>query len=133
ELLIGEAELRKGMLLHARNVAVVSLMIPLVTAMLVFWAINRMMIRPIRKMTRSMLDFARSPDDPLHIIRPSLRDDEIGVAERELASMHAQLQRTLAEQNHLANLGLAASKINPDMPKTRAAAQRISIRPTPTK
>ncbi|WP_233714051.1 ATP-binding protein [Aquamicrobium zhengzhouense] len=133
ELLIGEAELRKGMLLHARNVAVVSLMIPLVTAMLVFWAINRMMIRPIRKMTRSMLDFARSPDDPLHIIRPSLRDDEIGVAERELASMQAQLQRTLAEQNHLANLGLAVSKINHDMRNTLAAAQLISDRLTTIK
>src|SRR5690606_7523539 len=107
--------------------------IPLITAMLVYAAINRMMIRPIRAMTRSMLDFARTPDDPARIISPSGRDDEIGVAERELASMQAQLQRTLAEQKHLANLGLAVSKINHDMRNTLAAAQLISDRLTTIK
>src|SRR5690606_31276872 len=104
--------------------------IPLITAMLVYAAINRMMIRPIRAMTRSMLDFARTPDDPARIISPSGRDDEIGVAERELASMQTQLQRTLAEQKHLADLGLAVSKINHDMRNTLAAAQLISDRLT---
>src|SRR5690606_30205688 len=108
-LLIGEQQLRKAMLVHARNVALLSLIIPLVTAMLVFWAINRMMISPIRTMTRSMLDFAQAPDDPTRIIKPDERDDEIGVAERELSAMQTQLQRTLSEQKHLADLGLAVS------------------------
>lgn len=130
EVLIGESALRKAMLVHARNVAALSLIIPLITAMLVYAAINRMMIRPIRAMTRSMLDFARTPDDPARIISPSGRDDEIGVAERELASMQTQLQRTLAEQKHLADLGLAVSKINHDMRNTLAAAQLISDRLT---
>src|SRR5690606_8731306 len=130
EVLIGESALRKAMLVHARNLAALSLIIPLITAMLVYAAINRMMIRPIRAMTRSMLDFARTPDDPARIISPSGRDDEIGVAERELASMQTQLQRTLAEQKHLADLGLAVSKINHDMRNTLAAAQLISDRLT---
>lgn len=133
ELLISETGLRKAILVHARNVAALSLIIPLVTAMLVFWAINRMMISPIRTMTRSMLDFARTPDDPGRIIRPSDRDDEIGVAERELAAMQGQLQRTLAEQKRLADLGLAVSKVNHDMRNTLAAAQLISDRLTTIK
>lgn len=128
ELIIGEAGLRKAMLIHARNVAVLSLIIPLITAMLVFWAINRMMIRPIRAMTRSMLDFSEAPDDPGRIIRPEPRGDEIGMAERELAAMQSQLQRTLAERKHLADLGLAVSKINHDMRNILAAAQLISDR-----
>lgn len=128
ELLIGDRELRKAMLVHARNVALLSLMIPVITAMLVFWAINHMMIAPIRTMTRSMLDFAEDPSDRERIIRPDNRTDEIGVAERELADMQTQLQRTLAEQKHLADLGLAVSKINHDMRNTLAAAQLISDR-----
>src|SRR5690606_36011100 len=128
ELIIAETGLRKAMLVHARNVAALSLIIPLVTAMLVFWAINRMMIRPIREMTRSMLDFAQAPDDPGRIVQPEARGDEIGVAERELAAMQSRLQRTLAEQKHLADLGLAVSKINHDMRNILAAAQLISDR-----
>src|SRR5690606_34365175 len=115
ELLIGDTQLRKALLIYARNVALLSLVLSLSTAVLVFYAINRIMIRPIRTMTRSMLEFAEAPDDPARIIRPEPRQDEIGVAERELAAMQSQLQQTLGEQKHLADLGLAVSKINHDM------------------
>lgn len=128
ELVIADTKLRQALLIYARNVAVLSLIISLITATLVFYAINRIMIRPIRAMTRSMLDFAEAPDDPGRIIRPEARDDEIGVAERELASMQGQLQRTLGEQKHLADLGLAVSKINHDMRNILAAAQLMSDR-----
>jgi signal transduction histidine kinase len=128
ELLIGEAELRRAMLVYARNVAILSLIISLITAALVFYAINRIMIRPIRLMTRSMLGFAQRPDDPSLIIRPEDRGDEIGVAERELAAMQQELQRTLAERSRLAELGLAVSKINHDMRNMLAAAQLMSDR-----
>ena len=128
ELVIGDASLRQAMLIYARNVAILSLIISLITATLVFYAINRIMIRPIRAMTRSMLDFAEAPDDPGRIIRPENRGDEIGVAERELAAMQADLQHTLGEQKHLADLGLAVSKINHDMRNILAAAQLMSDR-----
>jgi signal transduction histidine kinase len=128
ELVIADRQLRSAMLIYARNVAILSLIISLITATLVFYAINRIMIRPIRDMTRSMLDFARAPDNPAGIIRPEHRDDEIGVAERELATMQARLQRMLAEQKHLADLGLAVSKINHDMRNMLAAAQLMSDR-----
>lgn len=129
EVVMDDHNLRNSMLGYARNVAVLALILSLVTASLVFYAINRIMIHPIRTMTRSMLDFAEAPDDPNRIIRRvSSRDDEIGVAERELASMQTQLQRTLSEQKHLADLGLAVSKINHEMRNTLAAAQLISDR-----
>lgn len=128
ELLIGDTQLRNALLIYARNVALLSLVLSLSTAMLVFYAINRIMIRPIRTMTRSMLEFAEAPDDPAQIIRPDAREDEIGVAERELAAMQSQLQRTLSEQKHLADLGLAVSKINHDMRNMLAAAQLMSDR-----
>lgn len=128
ELIIPDADLRSAMMVYARNVAILSLLISAITAGLVFWAINRMMIRPIRRMTHSMLAFSAAPDDPARVIRPDRRTDEIGIAQHELASMQGELQRTLGEQRHLAELGLAVSKINHDMRNMLAAAQLMSDR-----
>jgi signal transduction histidine kinase len=128
ELIIPDADLRSAMMVYARNVAILSLIISVITAGLVFWAINRMMIRPIRRMTHSMLAFSAAPDDPARVIRPDRRTDEIGIAQHELASMQGELQRTLGEQRHLAELGLAVSKINHDMRNMLAAAQLMSDR-----
>ncbi|MEO9789605.1 MAG: HAMP domain-containing sensor histidine kinase, partial [Aurantimonas coralicida] len=59
---------------------------------------------------------------------PSGRDDEIGVAEAELADVQSRLAETLREQRHLADLGLAVSKINHDLRNILASAQMISDR-----
>jgi len=128
ELVIPDKRLREAMLVYSRNVALLSLAISLFTATLVYAAIDRIMIRPIRTMTSSMLAFARAPSDPRRIIAPERRSDEIGVAERELADMQRQLQKTLGEQKHLADLGLAVSKINHDMRNILASAQLLSDR-----
>ncbi len=128
ELIIPDAGLREAMLIYSRNVAFLSLLISLITATLVFYAINRFMIRPIRAMTRSMLSFGEAPDDPGRIIEPTGRRDELGVAEAELAAMQQHLQKTLGEQKHLADLGLAVSKINHDMRNILASAQLMSDR-----
>ena len=128
ELLIPDTQLRRAMLIYSRNVAILSLIISLFTATLVFAAIDRLMIRPVRAMTRSMLAFAEAPDDPGRIVRPSQRSDELGVAERELAAMQQNLQRTLGEQRRLADLGMAVSKINHDMRNILASAQLMSDR-----
>ncbi len=128
QLIIPDDMLRKAMLIYSRNVALLSLLISLFTATAVFYAINRIMIRPIRDMTRSMLDFSQAPDDPARVIVAEGRADEIGVAERELAGMQQRLQKTLSEQKHLADLGLAVSKINHDMRNILASAQLMSDR-----
>lgn len=128
EIVIPDATLRGAMMTYARNVALLSLAISLITAALVFSAINRIMIRPIRAMTHSMLAFSGAPDDPGRIISPGPRDDELGVAARELAGMQRRLHKTLGEQKHLADLGLAVSKINHDMRNILAAAQLMSDR-----
>ncbi|MEX0344326.1 MAG: ATP-binding protein [Rhizobiaceae bacterium] len=128
ELVIPDKGLRDAMLIYSRNVAFLSLLISLFTATLVFYAINRFMIRPIRAMTRSMLSFGQAPDDPGRVIVPTGRRDELGIAESELAAMQTHLQKTLGEQKHLADLGLAVSKINHDMRNILASAQLMSDR-----
>ena len=128
ELIIPDRRLREAMFVYSRNVALLSLLISLFTATLVYTAIHRIMIRPIRAMTTSMLDFSQAPDDSGRIIVPEPRSDEIGVAERELAGMQRRLQTMLGEHRHLADLGLAVSKINHDMRNILASAQLLTDR-----
>lgn len=128
ELILSDKRLRAAMLNYARNIAMISLLISAITAGLVFAAIHALMVRPIRNIRNSLLGFASAPDNPDNIVRVSGRSDELGVTERELAGMQSQLQRTLGKQKHLADLGLAVSKINHDMRNILASAQLISDR-----
>jgi len=128
ELILPDRKLRAAMLTYARNIALLSLLVSAITASLVFAAIHGLMIRPIRNLRNAMLTFAAAPDDPGSIVRVTARKDELGVTERELAGMQTQLQRILGEQKHLADLGLAVSKINHDMRNILASAQLISDR-----
>ncbi|MEL6921779.1 MAG: HAMP domain-containing sensor histidine kinase [Pseudomonadota bacterium] len=128
EIFISDRPLRNAMLIYGRNVLIISLIISFITAALVFMAINRIMIMPIRRMSGSMVQFGENPDDSEAIITPSMRSDELGLAETQLADMQNQLQRTLRNQKKLADLGLAVSKINHDMRNILASAQLMSDR-----
>ncbi|MEO0543153.1 MAG: HAMP domain-containing sensor histidine kinase [Pseudomonadota bacterium] len=128
EIFIADRDLRNAMLIYGRNVLVISLIISFITAALVFMAINRIMIMPIRRMSGSMIAFGDNPEDPTSVIEPSTRRDELGVAEQQLSDMQNQLQRTLRNQKKLADLGLAVSKINHDMRNILASAQLMSDR-----
>lgn len=128
EVVMPERKLRGAMLLYARNIFLLSLAIAVFAALLVYAAINLLLVRPIRAMTRSMIRFGSAPTDVARIIEPSGRPDEIGAAELELAGMQSTLAATLREQRHLADLGLAVSKINHDLRNILASAQMVSDR-----
>ncbi|MCX8995840.1 HAMP domain-containing histidine kinase [Rhizobiaceae bacterium BDR2-2] len=128
ELVMPDEPLRRAMLVYARNVFAISLVISLITAGLIYVSINRMMIRPVRRLTNSMSDFSADPSDPARIMVPDTGGDELTIAGQHLAAMQTELQRTLKQQKNLADLGLAVSKINHDMRNILASAQLISDR-----
>jgi signal transduction histidine kinase len=130
EIVLSDKGLREALLVYARNVFLLSLLISFIAAALVFMSIRRMLIRPIRIMTENMLRFSASPENPAGIIVPDGRNDELGVAVTELAAMQKELQRALNARKHLADLGLAVSKINHDMRNMLAPAQLLSDRLT---
>jgi signal transduction histidine kinase len=109
-------------------VLLLSILISLFTATLIFFAINRILIRPIRTLTGSMQQFSSDPENPQHVFVDDGGSDELGVAGRNLASMQMELQKTLKQQKNLAALGLAVSKINHDMRNILASAQLMSDR-----
>ena len=133
DVVLADGPLVEAIWVYARNVFILSLLISLITGGLLFLALNRVMIKPIRAMTSNMLRFSDMPDDPARVIGASARSDEIGVAERELGVMQRHLQHALVERKHLADLGLAISKINHDMRNLLAPAQLLSDRLADTK
>lgn len=136
EIVIGDTALRAAMLRYSVNILWLSALISLVLSLLLYLSLDRLFARPMRKLSENMVAFSEAPDDPGRVIVPSGRGDEIGVAEDQLAGMQRELQATLSEQRHLADLGLAVSKINHDLRNMLASAQLFSGRlgslPDPT-
>jgi signal transduction histidine kinase len=128
EIVISDRALRDAMLHYSVNIIWLSLIISAITAGLLYFSINRLFVRPMRRLTDNMVAFSEKPEDSTRVIVPSRRGDEIGVAEEHLADMQTTLQGTLREQRHLADLGLAVSKINHDLRNMLATAQLFSDR-----
>jgi signal transduction histidine kinase len=82
----------------------------------------------MEKITRAMVRFRENPDDSSRIIAPSARQDEIGLAERELASMQRDLFGSLQQKTRLAGLGAAVARIQHDLRNILANAQLTSDR-----
>jgi signal transduction histidine kinase len=136
ELLIDDRALRAAMIDYSVNIFWITALVSAITAALLYLVLNRILVRPMRRLSQNMVAFSGAPEEAGRVIAPSGRGDEIGVAEVHLAAMQRELQSTLAEQRHLADLGLAVSKINHDLRNMLAAAQLFSDRlgslPDPT-
>jgi signal transduction histidine kinase len=126
EIILDEAPLRQAMLKFSVNILLLSLLISGITAMLVFFALHYLLVRPMRRITANMVAFRADPENRSLIIAGSGRRDEIGTAEEELAAMQRELASMLNQKNRLAALGLAVSKINHDLRNLLASAQLFS-------
>jgi signal transduction histidine kinase len=128
DIVLPEVPLRAAMIRYGLNVLGLSVIISMITAALVYFALNGMFVQPMMRITRNILRFSQKPEDASRIIVPSQRQDEIGTAERELANMQVELAHTLQQKNRLAALGLAVSKISHDLRNMLASAQLLSDR-----
>jgi signal transduction histidine kinase len=136
EVVLPEAPLRAAMLKFGLNILVLSIIISVITAALVYFALSSLLVRPMMRLASNMQRFSERPEDASRIISPSDRKDEIGTAERELAHMQSELHHLLNQRRRLATLGLAVSKINHDLRNLLANTQLLSDRlvssPDPT-
>lgn len=128
DVVLDEAFLRSAMIYFSGRILSVSLLISFITAGLVFLSLNTLMVRPMRRITESMIEFREKPEDATRTIIPTSRRDEIGMAQRELADMQSELRLALKQKERLAELGTAVSKINHDLRNILATAQLVSDR-----
>ncbi|MFV0298219.1 MAG: sensor histidine kinase [Hyphomicrobiaceae bacterium] len=136
DMVLPEAPLQHAMRTFGLNVLLLSIIISVFTAALVYMALNAMFVRPMMRVAHNMVRFAEQPEDGTRIITPSRRTDEIGTAERELANMQTELNQLLGQKSRLAALGLAVSKINHDLrnllANTQLLSDRLTSSPDPT-
>jgi len=124
-----EAPLIKAMRAYSLRLLAVTLVMSMIVANLATVAIHFMVLRPVRRLTNSLIEFGANPENSSRrIIVPSGGNHEIAHAEAELAIMQDALVRELNEKKHLATLGLAVAKINHDMRNMLASAQLLSDR-----
>ncbi|MBK8176165.1 MAG: HAMP domain-containing histidine kinase [Rhodospirillales bacterium] len=122
EVLLDEAPLRRAMLAYSARIGTLSVVISLITASLLYLALQVWMVRPIVRLTESMVRFRGNPEDEVMAARPSRRTDELGLAQRELAMMQNQVRAALRQKTRLAAVGFAVAKIHHDLRNILATA-----------
>jgi len=130
EIALLEEPLRDAMWGYGFNILVLSIVLSLIVAGLVFAALNVVLVRPMQRITRNMLSFRQNPEDASRVMVPSKRRDEIGLAERQLHDMQSELASMLQQKSRLAALGLAAAKVSHDLRNMLSSAHLISDRLT---
>ena len=128
ELIFDDQEMCEAIIDFSLRIALLSLVISLFTAALVYLALHWLLVRPMRRLMENMTAFADNPEDARRVIQPSNRRDEIGVAERELAELQRTVRLALQQRSHLAALGEAVAKINHDLRNLLSSASLLSSR-----
>jgi signal transduction histidine kinase len=128
EVITDERPIREDLVSYANRLVLVALVISLATGMLVFLSLYAVLVRPMGRLTRAMVRFRDDPEDSSRIVQASERKDEIGQAERELASMQRDIAGFLQQKARLAALGGAVAKIQHDLRNILASAQLASDR-----
>lgn len=128
EIVMSEAPLKAAIYRYGLNILGLSIVISLFAAMLVYLSLNALLVRPVSRLIRKMIQFRENPENAAGIVESTARRDEIGLAQEALAAMQNELTAMLRQKSRLAALGLAVSKINHDLRNMLSSAQLMSDR-----
>ncbi|MBL6937568.1 MAG: HAMP domain-containing histidine kinase [Alphaproteobacteria bacterium] len=129
-ILLKERDIRDRLVAYSDRVIVTGIVVSLITGLLVFLSVYLVLVRPMRRVTEAMIAFRDNPENPANIVQASARQDEIGIAERELAAMQRDLYGSLQQKTRLAALGAAVARIQHDLRNILSNAQLASDRLT---
>ncbi|WPZ34788.1 HAMP domain-containing sensor histidine kinase [Thalassobaculum sp. OXR-137] len=125
---IDEFPLREVMYDFSWRILTLSVLISVFTAALVFVSLRWLLVRPLQRITESLVAFRKRPEDRSTDLDDRGRRDEIGVALRELGLMKEEMRAALRQRTRLAALGTAVSKISHDLRNMLSTATLISDR-----
>ncbi|MCW1950698.1 MAG: HAMP domain-containing histidine kinase [Octadecabacter sp.] len=115
EITLPTKPLRAALIEYGINILILSAVISIITASLLFLAVRRFIVKPMRGVVDHMQAYAKAPEDARRIIMPTAGITELREAEDALASMQTQLTGALKQKERLAQLGGAVSKISHDL------------------
>ncbi|MCF6234016.1 MAG: HAMP domain-containing histidine kinase [Rhodobacteraceae bacterium] len=128
EVTMATAPLRTAMIDYGLRVLLLSAVISVFTALLLFAAVRRFLVRPIKGVVDYMQRYAAAPEDARGIIQPSAGVTEIREAEEALQKMQTELTQALKQKERLAQLGSAVAKISHDLRNILTSAQLFTDR-----
>ena len=126
EMLFRVEPQRRALLGYAGNILGLSLMISLFTAGLVYLALQRSIVRPVRRLSLAMSGFAKRPLSSFDDLKSAQRRDELGEASRALVSMRQTVRNSLVQNQRLASLGTGMTQINHDLRNLLSTALLLS-------
>jgi len=115
EVTMHTAPLRAALIDYGIRILILSGFISIFTAALLFLAVRRLLVMPIKRLVGHMMGYAEAPHDASRIIVPDGRVRELHDAETALQSMQQQLTSALKQRERLAQLGEAVAKISHDL------------------
>ncbi|WP_299734713.1 HAMP domain-containing sensor histidine kinase [uncultured Roseobacter sp.] len=128
--------LRAAMIDYGIRILILSAVISIVTASLLFLAMRALLLKPIKGVVGHMQNYAAAPEDARRIITPSASVTELREAEEALQTLETDLTQALRQKDRLAQLGSAVSKISHDLRNILTSAQlftdRIEMSEDPT-
>lgn len=128
EITMPTTELRAAMIDYGLRILILSAVISIFTAILLFFAVRHLLVKPISGVVSAMMSYAAAPDDARRIIQPSARVRELAEAEQALKAMQTDLTSMLKQRDRLASLGSAVAKISHDLRNILTSAQLFADR-----
>lgn len=128
EVTMPQAPLRTAMIDYGLRVLALSAFISIISATLLFLAVRRFMVKPIKRVVASMEAYAASPEDARRVIVPQTSITELRAAEDTLAELQTGLTGSLKQKERLAQLGGAVAKISHDLRNILTTATLLADR-----
>lgn len=126
EVTLHESPLRVAMVAYGQRILLLSLLLSVATAALLFFAVRRFIVRPIRGVIDNMTAYRDDPQNPARIIEPGRGARELRQAEAALHDLQVGLSGALKQRERLAALGAAVAKISHDLRNLLSTAQLIA-------
>ncbi len=120
--------LRYAMIEYGRNIFFLSLFISVFSSAMLFFAVRRLLVRPIRRLVGSMTRYQENPEDATRVIKPDSKVIELRAAQDTLHELQTQLTAHLKQKERLAQLGEAVAKINHDLRNVLTTTQLLTDR-----
>ncbi|GAA6201717.1 HAMP domain-containing sensor histidine kinase [Aquicoccus sp. SU-CL01552] len=128
EVTMETAPLRMAMIDYGLRVLLLSAVISVFTAVLLFVAVQRVLVRPIKGVVRYMKRYAAAPEDARGIIQPHAGVVELREAEEALQMLQIELTQLLKQRERMAQLGGAVAKVSHDLRNILTSAQLFTDR-----
>ena len=127
-IVIDELPMRLAMYHYAGTVLLLSVMVAMFTAALLWLALHWLVVRPLQNLAGDMTAFRRAPEGPGTERPPTKRNDELGIVDREFQNLQRELRASLRQKSRLAEVGAASNKINHDLRNMLSTARLLSDR-----